>query len=54
MEAAVIVAVRPQMVESVLDAEFSNLGADKAMAHAYFLFANWCIQARGGFDSART
>lgn len=52
MESAVVAAVRPQMVESVLDTEFSNLSADKAMAHAYFLFANWCIHTRGGFDSA--
>jgi hypothetical protein len=51
MEGAVITAVRPQMVASILDVEFTTPAADKAMAHAYFLFANWCIQARGRFDS---
>lgn len=51
MEAAVIAAVRPQMIASVLDVDFTTRDSDKAMAHAYFLFANWCIQARGGFDS---
>ena len=53
MEAAVVAAVRPQMIDSILDVDFTTQASDKAMAHAYFLFANWCIQARGAFDSER-
>ena len=52
MEAAVIATVRPQMIASILDVDYTSTASDKAMAHAYFLFANWCIQTRGGFDSA--
>lgn len=52
MEAAVIATVRPQMIASILEVDFTTRDADKAMAHAYFLFANWCIQSRGRFDSA--